>query len=93
MSFSVRYHQHVVEEDIPALPKKARLRIRKAIKEKLTTHPDLFGKPLRRSLKGYRKLRIGDNRVIFRIENSSLKIFVIAHRSVVYGDYGKRFVP
>jgi len=43
--------------------------------------PELYGKPLRRSLKGYRKLRVGDYRVIFRIEKHFIKIFVIQHRS------------
>ena len=91
MSFLVHYQQQVVKEDIPALPKKERTRIRKAIEDKLATHPEVFGKPLRRSLKGYRKLRVGDYRVIFRIESTTIKIFVFAHRSVVYEDYENRF--
>lgn len=84
MSFTLRYHQHVVQDDIPSLPKKERSRIQKAIQEKLTAHPENFGKPLRRSLKGYRRLRVGDYRVVFRIEQETIKIFVIGHRSVVY---------
>lgn len=91
MSFLLRYHQHVVSDDIPALPKKERVRIRKAMEEKLTTHPEIFGKPLRRSLKGYRRLRVGDFRVIFRIEREAVKIFAIGHRSVVYEEYERRF--
>lgn len=76
--------------DIPDLPKKERQRIRSAIEEKLTTRPEHFGKPLRRSLNGYRSLRIGDYRVLFRIEGLEVKIFAIGHRSLIYSDYNKR---
>lgn len=84
MLFEISYHPDVVKEDIPALPKKERNQIKRAIEEKLTTHPETFGKPLRRSLRGYRKLRVGEYRVIFRIEGQLVKIFAIANRSVVY---------
>lgn len=90
MTFSLRYHQEVVRHDIPALVKKEKGRIQKAIAEKLTTHPEVFGKPLRRSLKGYRRLRIGHYRVVFRIEEDTVKIFAIGHRSVVYEDFESR---
>jgi len=91
MSFTLRYHTRVVQEDIPALPKKERRRIQKAIEEKLTTRPEVFGKPLRRSLKGYRRLRVGEYRIIFRIEERAVKIFLIGHRSVVYEYSESRF--
>ena len=84
MSFTISYHTDVVAHDIPKLSESDRTRIRQAIETKLTESPELFGKPLRRSLKGYRKLRVGDHRVIFQIEGSKVKIFVIQHRSVVY---------
>ena len=92
MSFDLHYEKHVVNKDIPALPKNENARIQKRIIEKLTTRPEMFGKPLRRSLKGYRCLRIGDYRVIFRIENTSVKIFAIGHRSTVYEDDVHRFL-
>lgn len=84
MIFKIQYAEAVVREDIPQLSKEMKVRIRKAIEEKLTTHPEQFGKPLRRSLRGYRKLRVGDYRVIFRIEGPYVKVFRIQHRSVVY---------
>ncbi|MEK7528460.1 MAG: type II toxin-antitoxin system RelE/ParE family toxin [Patescibacteria group bacterium] len=85
MIFDIRYHELVVLKDISRLPKVIKGRIQDAIEEKLMTEPALFGKPLRRSLKGYWKLRVGDYRVIFRIEtNQVIKIFIIQHRSVVY---------
>ncbi len=90
MSYKLNYHLLVVKEDIPSLPKIGKGRIQKAILEKLTTHPEVFGKPLRRSLRSYRKLRVGDYRVIFRIEENTIKIFAIGHRSTIYKDYEKR---
>lgn len=84
MMFEILYEEEVVKKDIPILPKSIRERIRQSIEEKLTTSPEKFGKPLRRSLKGYRRLRVGDYRVIFRIENQIVKIFAIQHRSRVY---------
>ena len=84
IEFTVVYHQAVVQEDIPRIGEAWRAKIKSAISEKLTTLPDLYGKPLRRSLRGYRKLRVGDYRIVFRIDKKEVKIFVIAHRSVVY---------
>lgn len=84
MSFEILYHEAVLKKDIPALSKTVKERIKAAIEEKLVTAPEKFGKPLRRSLKGYRKLRVGDYRVVFRIEKNTVKIFFIQHRSVVY---------
>jgi len=82
--FAIVYHTAVISEDIPKLPTVWKQKIRKAIETKLTSHPDVYGKPLRRSLANYRKLRVGDYRVIFRIEKKTIKIFAIMHRSVIY---------
>lgn len=88
--FEILYGDRVVAEDIPKLSKTNKDRIRKTIEKKLTEQPEVFGKPLRRSQKGYRSLRVGDYRVIFRIHRSKVKIFVIQHRSVVYKTLTKR---
>lgn len=88
--FQIFYHPLVVRDDIPKLSGEWKEKIRLAIEERLATHPDLYGKPLRRSLKGYRKLRVGDWRVIFKIEKNLVKILIIQHRSVVYDQINKR---
>ncbi len=90
MSFEIVYHPEVVRKDIPKLSSEWKEKIRLTIEARLTTHPDLYGKPLRRSLKGYRKLRVGDYRVIFRIEKNLVKIIIIEHRSIVYAQIEKR---
>lgn len=91
ISFVLQYHKQVVKLDILVLPKVEKKRIQQAILKKLTTDPVTFGKPLRRSLAGYRSLRVGDYRVIFSIKNNVVQIFAIGHRSAVYEDYMKRF--
>lgn len=84
IEFKIIYQLAVTQEDIPRIAETWRNKIESAIEEKLVTHPDVYGKPLRRSFRGYRKLRVGDYRVVFRIEALQVKIFAIAHRSVVY---------
>lgn len=88
--FEVVYHHLAVKEDIPRLFLFWKEKIRSAIESKLTPKPEVFGKPLRRSLKGYWKLRVGDYRIIYRIEKAKIKILVIRHRSVVYESAEKR---
>ena len=90
MNFNIEYLEVVVRSDIPALSKPVKNRIKTAIETKLTGYPEKFGKPLRRSLKGYRKLRVGDYRVIFRIAEKTVLIVLIAHRSIVYEIAHKR---
>lgn len=88
--YEILYHEEVVKKDLPKLDAKWRELMRKAIETKLSTNPEIYGKPLRRTLKNYRKLRVGDFRIVFRIENNQVKIFVIQHRSTVYNTTDKR---
>ena len=90
MIFKIIYHPLVGRDDIPKLSLEWKTKIQKAIEERLTTHPEIYGRPLRRSLKGYRKLRVGDYRVIFLLEKNTIKILVIQHRSIVYDRINKR---
>jgi mRNA interferase RelE/StbE len=90
LNFEIFYHAKVVREDIVNLPLVWRDKIRSMVEEKLTTAPDFYGKPLRRSLKGYRKLRVGDYRIVFRINGNKVYVLAIMHRSVVYKKITKR---
>ena len=90
MIFKIQYHKAVVTEDIPKLSAEWKNTIQGTIERKLTLSPEIFGKPLRQSLKGYRKLRVGDYRIIFHIQKNTVKIFAIQHRSVVYKMLQKR---
>lgn len=84
IGYQVSYHESVVSDDIPGLSSSMKERVKKAVVAKLTSRPDIFGKPLRSSLKGYWALRIGDYRLVFRLEKRLVKIFIIEHRSRVY---------
>ena len=82
--YGVKYHPAVKSEDLSRLSSDIKLRIRKAIEEKLTVAPHEYGLPLRKTLKGYWKLRVGDYRVVFKVANDMVTIFCIAHRKEIY---------
>jgi mRNA interferase RelE/StbE len=86
--YQIRYIEEVVKKHIPDLPSSARALIKKAIEERLTIDPIGFGKPLRYSLKGHRRLRVSDYRIVYRIEPESYIVIIIAikHRKDVYDD-------
>ena len=85
MSYRIEYLESVVHEDIPRPSKYVATRIRKAIDNKLASHPVEFGKPLRYSFKGARRLRVGDWRVVYTIEPPDVVLIVkIGHLREVY---------
>mgnify|MGYP001609090105 CR=1 FL=1 len=84
MGYRISYYQQVLDDDIPALPETIKKRVKQAIEERLLTNPDMYGKPLRKGLSGFRKLRIGDWRIIYGIEGENVTILLISHRSKVY---------
>ena len=90
MQFELRYHPEVKSIDIPLLDAKLRIRIKNAIERRLTTAPHLYGEPLRKTLHGYWKLRIGDYRVVFKIVVNEVWILGIIHRKKVYEVIKKR---
>jgi mRNA interferase RelE/StbE len=86
MTWRIEYRPDVIEHDIPALPKTARLRIQKAIEQRLATEPMLYGKPLRFNLSGLRRIRVGDYRVIYCLNQGTKAVVITAidHRKDVY---------
>ncbi|OPY84293.1 MAG: Plasmid stabilization system protein [Syntrophus sp. PtaU1.Bin208] len=90
MTFTLYYHPDVRTEDLPLIDSKTKARIRKAIEDRLQTAPHEYGEPLRKNLKGYWKLRVGDYRVVFKVIESEVWILGIRHRKSVYMDIGSR---
>jgi len=88
--FDLRYHPDVKSIDIPLLDAKLRNRIKNAIERRLTTAPHLYSEPLRKTLRGYWKLRVGDYRVVFKIVAEEVWILGIIHRKKVYDAIKKR---
>jgi len=80
----VRYHPKVKSEDIPRLDSYIAIRIENAIRKRLMVNPIKYGYYLRGSLKGYRKLRVGDWRIIYRIIDKEIRIIAIGNRKDVY---------
>jgi mRNA interferase RelE/StbE len=80
----ILYHPHVKSEDIPRLDHAIARRIEKIIKNRLSRDPELFGLPLRRGLSGYRKMRMGDYRIIYKVVAKQIRILAIGHRSDIY---------
>ncbi len=90
MPFELRYHPDVKSKDIPLLDAKMRTRIKNAIETRLSTAPHQYGEPLRKTLHGYWKLRVGDYRVVFKIVDTEVWILGIMHRKKVYDAIEKR---
>ncbi|WP_460596892.1 type II toxin-antitoxin system RelE family toxin [Geomonas sp. Red276] len=88
--FTVSYHPDVKARDIPNINVDMRTRIRKAIETRLMIAPHEYGEPLRKSLKGYWKMRVGDYRVVFKILEEQILVLAICHRKDVYSSTEKR---
>jgi mRNA interferase RelE/StbE len=91
----IEWHPGAVE-DLAGLGKPDQLRIRKALDE-LEVLDDARSRlvPYSGALKGYWKLRIGDIRLVCRVESRKGQLVLIihvAHRSVVYGRRGQRTI-
>ncbi len=77
MTWGIVYHKDV-DNDLKSVGPAAAKRIMLTIDKKLTTAPEKFGSPLSNNLKGFRKLRIGDFRVVYQVLNKKVIVFVLA---------------
>lgn len=82
----IEYLEVVAKDDIPKLTQSARQMVKLAIEQRLMLDPVGFGKLLRYSLKGHRRLRISDYRIIYCVEPQCNKVIIVAikHRKDVY---------
>lgn len=83
MSYTLSYHPDVLL-DLKRIPNPAKTRIRQAIESRLTTMPQSHARPLRGTLKGYWRLRVGDYRVVFLVKGNEVIILGVIHRKDVY---------
>lgn len=77
MTWSISYHPDV-EEDLESAGPSAARRIMRAIDSKLTKAPLQFGTPLSGNLANFRKLKIGDYRVVYQVQEKKIIVFVLA---------------
>ena len=89
MTFTVLFHPEAARE-LETIEPDIKKRLKKALADKLMTRPDLYGKPLRATLKGYWKIRVGDFRIVYAIQGSELIIYAIRHRKEIYRVVGFR---
>lgn len=82
--FQIVYHTLVPREDIPSLNRDMKDRVRRAIEARLARAPQDYGKPLRGTLRAFWSLRVGDYRVVYRIEPPLVKVLQISHRRDAY---------
>ncbi len=85
MKYSIIFDERVLK-DLQKISSPDKKKIQKAIEQKLSTRPEIFGKPLRSNLKNLWSLRVGFYRVIYQIQNGECVILVVAigKRSDVY---------
>ena len=79
MPYTILYHPDVKKLDLPKIDSKNRTMIKSAIEKRLAERPEIFGKPLQRTLKGYWKLRVGDYRIVFKVSLNTVFILCIIH--------------
>ncbi len=92
MAYLLVYHPDVRLIDLPSINRNLRDRIARAIDTRLGTEPQRYGEPLRRTLKGYWKLRVGDYRVVYKVVENEVRIFGIIHRRDVYERIERRLM-
>ena len=84
MIYNILYQEEVIKKHIPKLSIAVKSIIKSNIESKLVSDPISFGKPLRYSLKGHRRLRVGDFRIVYRIDGENVIIIAIKHRKDIY---------
>ena len=88
-AYTLVYHPDI-PQDVARIPKNIRQIIARAIEERLGTDPLQFGEPLRRGLQKYRKLRVGDYRIIYEVNGQTVEVLLIGNRKDVYEDAPRR---
>jgi len=80
VAYSLLYHPEVPARDLPVIPRDIQKRIARAIALRLGTAPERYGHPLRGTLKGDCKLRVGDYRVVYKVSGDDVWILGMGHR-------------
>ena len=85
--YRIEYSQNAIS-NIKKFPKNVQERIIRAIEERLFVSPKEVGKPLVKQWKDHRRLRVGDYRVIYKVIDEKILVFIVDvdHRKDVYGD-------
>ncbi len=84
--YSVAISDIVKNQSDKKISKSAKAEIIKAINNKLVNDPMVFSKPLQYNFVGLRSFRVGDYRVIIKVneESKTIEIYDIGHRKDIY---------
>lgn len=87
-TYTIEFIDQEALNQFRALPKSTQKLLGIAIKERLEIDPVSFGKPLRYSLKGHRRLRVSTYRIVYRIheEKKIVTIVAVDHRKDIYDE-------
>lgn len=77
-------------EDLRRLDARDVRRVLDALGDRLTTSPEMYGKPLGGRLAGLRRVRVGDLRVVYRVFADRVEVFIVRHRKDVYQELARR---
>ena len=85
MAWAIEFDLDAAKE-FRKLDRTAQLAIRKYLRERIATDADprRFGKPLIGDKSGLWRYRVGDFRLVCRIEDERLVVLVLGHRKEVY---------
>ena len=75
--YTVVIDELVFKKDFTKIDKSDQKRIIRAIRNKLTARPKVFGKPLSGAFSGLWKLRVGHYRIIYEIQKEKVQVYVI----------------
>lgn len=75
------------------VPRNMQARLKRAIEQRLVQNPRAYGTRLAQSLSGLWKIRCGDYRIVYEIEEQqeTVIVWVICHRKHVYEIAEKRW--
>ena len=81
-----------VEGDLRPIGRLHQKRALTAIEDRLSSHPDQYGKPLGGNLVGLRRIRVGDFRIAYQVKGDQVVIWAILHRKAIYAELVRRFL-
>jgi len=77
VTYRIVIDELVLKKDFRKIGLEDQRKIIRAIRQRLATRPQDYGKPLRGELKGFWKLRVGQFRIIYEIHEGQVIVSVV----------------